>query len=184
MTYRRAPDNPYILDVLIEAIEGKESQGLAINRTELLEFRRELEKICNADGTQFFNIRQAKLDRDLIRSFDQIGKAIGDASGEDKASAIYMRADMYIRASAFAEARKDIATLASFDRESRRRADALEVRCLIAEAQFVEAKNILDTRFVKARRMAEMFEKQLARAIAFKPDGHPRWLVEWSKTTG
>jgi tetratricopeptide (TPR) repeat protein len=187
VAHRRSPDNPYILDVLIELLEGKAAQGIPINAAELKDLYVSLEEVCDAGGFHFFALREARrlyhVERDRGRALSQIDQVISRST--DKLEGIYRRAGMYIRANAFGKAREDIAHLRQLgDREARRYADELEANCLIAEGQFIEAKRYVDQNFARSRGLAVTIEKRLARAIAFSPSGLPQWLLDWAKATG
>lgn len=185
IAYNRSPDNPYILDVLIEAIEGKAASGAAINKKELGDLYNSLKDACVSGGFLFYQVREARrlysTDKERENAFALIGKAI-DSSG-DKIEAIYRRALMHVRSGDSKSARADIEQLRKIDiKESRRFADELEVNCFIVDNQFEVAKKFIDDNFSKARGLARVLETKLSRAIAFSPDGLPKWLTDWAKT--
>lgn len=184
--HRRSPDNPYILDVLIEAMEGRASQGQNVDRAELQRLYLSLESACQTGNCQFFAIREAKQiysqGQDKSRAIVQMDKAVEKSS--DKGDAFYHRGEMYIRSNT-ARVREDIRNLRALnDKEARRSANVLEVNCLIAEGQFVEAKKYLDNNFSSSPRIVGTLEMRLARAIGFSPSGQPEWLQTWAKKVG
>ena len=183
---RRAPDNPYILDVLIEAVEGKARLGVAIDVAELQDLYDSLREVCHSDGTDFYTVRLARKffssGENRVGSLNDLGELIKLTNDERKVSVLCLRADMYIQVSSFRQAREDIRVIASFGREAQRQADALEVRCLIAEGEYLGAKNLLDTRFRKAQRMAINLKQQLSQAILARPHGVNKRLLDWAKS--
>ena len=188
IAYRKAPDNPYILDVLIESIEGKSKQGMSVDSRELQTLYSELEAVCKVGKTEFFNIRYAKRianeGPNSPEAANRLSDTVARAVDEEKIEALCVRALINIKQSAFKLARNDIRELSRLGSEARRRGDVLEVECLIAEGIFEEAKQILDVRFGKSRRVAETLQVKLARAIAFSPAGVGPALRSWAKSVG
>jgi len=183
--YNRSPDNPYILDVLVESLEGMAQQGLAVNGKEIARLNSELETICAIGSFHFHKVRVSRKLYGQSKSTEAISLLANVISGhEGGLEAYFRRAQMYIRSHDLKRARGDIGTIRAMSNsepDAFRYADELEVDCLIAESRFVEAKSEIDTKFGGASGIEKRLYRSLASAVAYAPAGVPQWLKEWSK---
>ncbi|WP_394888736.1 tetratricopeptide repeat protein [Mesorhizobium sp. AaZ16] len=183
--YNRTPDNPYILDVLVEALEGMATQGIKVDGKEIARLNTELEVICETGGFQFHKVRASR--KMYVRnSYEALASvtSVISSSGHSNAEAYFRRAQMYARSSDFKRARSDIdriREISTSDPEAFRYADEAEIECLIGERRFAEAKDGIEKRFVGARQIERRLLKSLATAIAYAPSGVPQHLRDWAK---
>ncbi|WP_164754835.1 hypothetical protein, partial [Mesorhizobium sp. M7A.F.Ca.CA.001.12.2.1] len=183
--YNRSPDNPYILDVLVESLEGMAQQGLKVNSKEIFELNSDLEAICTAGGFLFHKVRNSRRLYGQSKQVEAISILANLISGDEVSlEAYFRRAQMYVRSHDLKRARTDIAkirTMGDSETDAFRYADELEVDCLIAENRFVEAKNEIGMRFGGASGIEKRLYRSLVNAIAYAPAGVPQWLKDWSK---
>jgi tetratricopeptide (TPR) repeat protein len=185
-----SPDNPYILDVLVEALEGKSRQGLPINYAELKGLDVALERVCESGGFNFYAIRESRrlfATKRRVDAFALIANAIARDSKavEGNVEGLIQRAEMFIEAGDLSSARKDIENLRKFGShhlECIRHADRLEIDCLIAEGRLQDAKAQAQKTLSYSDRVLSTTYLKIAKAIAYEPSGCPRSLIEWSKS--
>jgi tetratricopeptide (TPR) repeat protein len=183
--YNRSPDNPYIVDVLIESLEGMAQQGLAVNGKEIARLNGDLEAICTDGGFHFHKVRNSRKLYGQSKQIEAISMLAKVISGDrNDLEAHFRRGQMYVRSHDLKRARNDIArirTMGESETDAFRYADELEVDCLIAESRFVEAKSEIETKFGGASGIEKRLYRSLVSAIAYAPSGVPQWLKDWSK---
>jgi len=182
--YSKTPDNPYIVDVLIEALEGKQSQGLPVDNAETLRLDRELKILCDAGDFQFHQLRLAKKLHNENKSIEAFNTVREVFSGDQAAQLTYQRGKLFIRSTDFSNARKDIKFIRQIDIDSAENAlfaDQLEAECLIAESRFSEARDFIQARFSQSENIKQKLITNLVRAIGFTPEAATADLKSWAR---
>lgn len=181
--YSRSPDNPYIVDVLVEALEGKRLMGLPVDPREISRLDDELFHLCQAGDFQFHAVRKSRRlyrDSKKIEAFDEFNTL----KRQDDPDLLFRRGQMYVLSNDVRAARKDVTklyTLAEKKKEVELYADQLEAECLIAESRFPDARKFIEVRFQQVSSIRNKLLKSLARAIGYAPGSATQDLKEWAR---
>ncbi|TAX74982.1 tetratricopeptide repeat protein [Rhizobium ruizarguesonis] len=181
--YNRSPDNPYIVDVLLEALEGKRSQSLPVDGLEIERLNEELNELCVTGGFHFHAVRKSRSLYAANKQVEAINVVNAVVKQEDP-DLLFRRGQMYVRSSDFKSARKDLSKLYELggkQPETMLFAHQLEVECLIGESRFAEAKREIENHFAQVATIERNLSTALAKAIAFAPGSAANDLRQWAR---
>lgn len=180
--YNRTKENPYIIDVLIESLEGKSKSGYRVDNTEISRLYTELELSSESSGRPFFRVREARRQydkRDSGTAIDYLSAVL--ASDDSNISALYHRASFRISKSHYLEASNDIKSLKNLKNpEADLLADRLEAEKYIATGDFSNAKKQIDYLSRGNGNTASRLYSDLAKTISFAPEKATQEMRDWA----
>ena len=187
--YKLAPTNPFLIDILLETIIGKQSQGLEVDHEERTELFRELRKYGDAPGSAHYQIRTAQhlvKQKDYPEALKCLAQAI--ARTDNLLTPYFLRADVYLAMGSVGEAEKDLKRINQLLQEAGGYSEGeeaqlheLEVRVLIEKKQYQAAKDKITLSAFLPANVAKRLSKQLARTIGFEPAAATPLLRTWAK---
>lgn len=187
--YSISPTNPFVLDVLLESLLGKASQGIPVDQQEIARLFRELERYGDVPGSSFYQARRAQeLYRQRLKpqALEAANAAI--ARTPDFLPCYYLRADIRLSLPDIRGAREDLEKIneilerrGGFSEDDEGRTDELEVKTLTAEKQYRAAKDKLHfSQFIPNRVRAKL-ARSLAAAISFEQSGVDSNTRRWAQ---
>jgi hypothetical protein len=181
--YSRTPENPYIVDILIEALEGKVLEGYSQNRAEVARLYEELKVLCDSGGYQFYDVRIARIQK----SSKKIQSLVIQENDFDDGDLmlILRRGQLRAKDGDLRGARADMKILrdgAEKTKEYGIYALELECQCYIAESRFKEAKDVVDRSSWIGPAIQTRLYRELARAVGYSPNAAPLDIRDWAKS--
>lgn len=187
--YNISPTNPFVLDIMVDMLQGKQVQGLGIDRAELQKMVDELQHHGNEPGFSFFSVREAQ----KLIGAKQFGRAV-EIADDAIAKTPELPAPYFIKIEALLrlpgrvrEAESALETVKAILNEkglSEGEASSLaeaEVSLLLEKRDYARAKSKLDAGPRFSRRVQRRYLDQLARSIGFDPGPASRELRDWAK---
>lgn len=190
--YQIAPTNPFIIDILLETLLGKQQIGLPVDQDEINRLLGELRVYGDAPGSSFYLVRDAQR---RARSGDRVGALKSLANAIERTPSLlspyFIRADVLIAMNDIPGAERDLETISKllseaggFSEGEEAQVHELEVRIANEKRQYKVAKQKIDTSaFLTANQKARL-RQQLTRSISFSPEGADLELREWAKHFG
>jgi tetratricopeptide (TPR) repeat protein len=187
--YAAAPTNPYILDILLETLLGKLSQGLRVDDAEVGKVTEALRTYGNHPGFSFFTNREAQRLINARRYPDAILAAeAGIAKTPNLPPPYFLKAEAELKANRLPDAAKTIASIKTLlDRVGGSNGEIshlaeTEASLLIEQNQFSAAKNKIDQDRRISSKGSTRLSGILARSVAFSPQNATPELRHWAKS--
>ncbi len=194
--YEQAPTNPFLIDVMVEVLIGKQQQGLSIDHRELARVKSDLERYGDAPGSSFHLVRKAQSElasRNYAGALVTINRAVERTP--NLLNAYFIRADTRIALHDLSGADQDVSEInklltsaGGVSEGDETRLAELEARILIEKLLLRQAKDKVDGSAWLSHSVSDRLLDQIARAVSFKPSAVDsdlqQWAVEYSKTKG
>jgi tetratricopeptide (TPR) repeat protein len=188
--YATGPTNPFIIDILVETLHGKQGAGLPVDPAELRSLMGELKRYGDAPGSAFYLIRTAQglaRDKKFPAALDTITRAIERT--DNILSPYFIRADIRIQMNDISGAERDrdkvdelLQRQGGFSEGDEAQLTELKVRLLIERRQFKAAKDTIEFTNYLPQRVRNRLLRDLVRSIGFAPESATREMLEWSKS--
>ena len=187
--YDTSPTNPFVLDVLLEALLGKASLAMPVDQEEIARLFRELERYGDVPGSSFFQARKAQ---DLFRrklkaeALEAANAAI--ARTAEFLPCYFLRAEIRLSLLDKRGAREDLAKIneilerrGGFSEEDEGRTVELDIRILTEEKEYRTAKDKLNNSQFLPNRVRGKLKRALATAISFEQTGVDAGTRRWAQ---
>lgn len=182
--HRVAPDNPYILDVLLQVLDGKARQGESVSPKEIERFDDALKAVCSHGAYHFYDLRQARkaLVAGNFLEAGQIAQEVLMAS-PTLIEARRLKIEAAFRAGDVAGARREHSTFGGLDHEDAAlEAEIIEAEILMEEDDYLGAKEVIEKIGTYSRHIANDLATRLEKIVAFEGAKAPKQLVEWLRS--
>lgn len=186
-TYEIQKTNPYIIDILLETLIGKRTNGQAVDLGEIDRLQAELKTQSQETETLFYNLREAQKKLGA-RNYPAAAREVEEAIrlNPDVPAAYFLGVDAELGRSNVAGAESYLQRARTLlQRQGQSEGDEFrviesQVNILIEKKQFLAAKGVLD----KARGLPASFvdrlSHSLARAVMFDPQNSTAELSAWA----
>lgn len=186
--YEQAPTNPFLIDVMVEVLIGKQQQGLYVDHKELQRIKSDLERFGDAPGSSFYLVRKAQselADRNHAGALVTIDLAIQRTPG--LLNAHFIRADIRLALCDIPGADQDVLDIkklmtnaGGFSEGDETRLEELEINILIEKRLLRQAKAKVDRSPWLSQNLTTRLLGQIARAVGFAPSGVDADLRQWA----
>lgn len=190
IAYGVDPTNPFVIDVLLESLLGKASQELPVDQEEIARLFEELKTYGDVPGSSFYQARRAQ---ELYRK-RQKKEALAAADAAiartpDFLPCYFLRADIRLALLDTRGAKDDFKKIneilerrGGFSEDDESRTDELEIKILVEEKKYRQAKDKLDLSQFMPNRIKRRLSRIIAKAISFDSTGidadTKRWAIK------
>ena len=186
--YEQAPTNPFLIDVMVEVLIGKQQQGLFVDYAELERIKADLKRYGDAPGSSFHLVRKAQTElatHNYRGALATIDRAIERTPA--LLSAYFIRSDARIALHDLPGADQDVSNIkkllndaGGFSEGDETRLEELEVRILVEKRLLRQAKDKVDRSAWLSHAVSQRLLDQIARAIGFEPSAVDTDLKQWA----
>ncbi len=186
--YAVAPTNPFVIDVLLESLLGKAHQNLSVDHEEIGRLFAELKRYGDVPGSSFYQARKAQ---DLFRQKNKV-EALAAAEAAiartpEFLPVYFLRADIRLSLKDTKGARSDLKAVnqildrrGGFSEQEEGKTSELEIRILIEEKQFRQAKEKLFSAVFMPNSVRSRLKHSLARAISYEQGNVDSPTKQWA----
>jgi tetratricopeptide (TPR) repeat protein len=186
--YQSVPTNPFVLDIMVETLLGRQHLGLPVNQAEIGRILGELRIYGDAPGSSFFLVREGQVkarDRQYPAALALLGRAIERTPS--LVGPYFIRADIRLKTGDIQGAEQDFETVnrllteaGGFSKGDEAQATELEIKLLIERRQYDAAKARTERSNFIPRSVERRLIQQLAQAIIFDPASASASLKKWA----
>ena len=188
IAHKERPTNPFVIDVLLEALLGKAAFGLMVDQQEISNLFADLKRYGDVPGSSFY---QARVAQDNLRKGDKPGalKAANAAivRTPEHLPSYNLRADIFLSMGDVVSARQDFEKMnqildrrGGLSESDEGRTAEIEVRILTEEQRFREAREKLQNSLYIPSRTRKRLENALVRRVRFDNKGVDARTIDWA----
>ncbi len=188
--YSVAPTNPYLLDIMLEVLLGKQATGLDVSINEIRDVQAALKVHGNEPGLSFFPVREAQKylnNREYSMAISLANQAI--EMTPDLIAPYFIKIEAQTRSGMpLTHAEKTIKDLRGIiesigtSEGERARLDEAEIQINIERKQYVVAKKSIDESYQMPERIRMRLYQGLAKAVSFNSSSATPEIVNWAKS--